>query len=76
MLIETYRASGIGPTLFGRNGGGDRYYTDGQITIGVLSENAELPPAAPVARPEPAVLSGATRLWNAVKWLMRRTGAA
>jgi hypothetical protein len=75
MLIETYQVSGIGPTLFGRNGGGDRYYTDGQITIGVLSESAELQPTAPTARPEPTVVTGATWLWNAAEWLMRKAGA-
>jgi hypothetical protein len=76
MLTETYQVSGVGPTLFGRNGGGDRYDTDGQVTIGVLSGNAEPQPTAPSARPEPAVATGATRLWNAVKGLMRRTGAS
>jgi hypothetical protein len=74
MLIETYEVSGVGPTLFGRNGGGDRYYTDGQITVGVLSENAEPQPADPTARPEPAVRSGAGWLWNAAAWLIRKAG--
>ncbi len=70
MLTETYQVSGLGPTLFGKNGGGDRYYTDGQITVGVLSENAEPRPAGPTARPEPAFRSG-------VNWLfqMARRGA-
>ena len=50
MLTEIYNVTGIGPTLFGRNGGGDPYYTDGEVTVGVLSANA-----APVAEP-PRVL--------------------
>jgi hypothetical protein len=27
--------AGRGPTLNGRNGGGDRYFTDGEVTIGM-----------------------------------------
>lgn len=36
-LSGTFRMPGIGPTDRGRNGGGDRYRTDGQITVGVLT---------------------------------------
>jgi len=35
-LLEEYRIRGLGPTRLGRNGGGDPYYTDGDIRIGVL----------------------------------------
>src|SRR5215469_10266215 len=36
MVDALFRISGIGPTLFGRNGGGDPYYTDGEIDIASL----------------------------------------
>jgi hypothetical protein len=36
-LLEEYHVPGLGPTLFGRNGGGDRYLTDGYIRVGVLA---------------------------------------
>ena len=36
-LTVEYRVSGVGPTLDGRNGGGDRYFTDGEIDVGVLT---------------------------------------
>lgn len=35
-VAATYRISGVGPTLTGRNGGGDRYYTDGEIVVSRL----------------------------------------
>lgn len=38
VVNSIYEVSGIGPTLAGRNGGGDRYYTDGEIKISVLVE--------------------------------------
>ena len=38
VVVSTYEVSGIGPTLNGRNGGGDSYYTDGEIKFSVLVE--------------------------------------
>jgi hypothetical protein len=36
VLSDTYRIAGSGRTSDGRNGGGDRYFTDGEIVVGVL----------------------------------------
>jgi len=36
LLERSYGIAGRGPTQDGRNGGGDRYFTDGQTTVGVL----------------------------------------
>ena len=36
-LVEEYRIRGFGSTRLGRNGGGDPYYTDGDIRVGVLA---------------------------------------
>lgn len=37
-LQRQYQVVGVGPTQDGRNAGGDRYYTDGMLSIGVLIE--------------------------------------
>jgi hypothetical protein len=42
LLADRYMVMGIGPTTKGRNGGGDRYFTDGNLAVGVLGN---LPPA-------------------------------
>jgi hypothetical protein len=44
MVTRIYNVSGIGPTVAGRNGGGDWYYTDGEIRMAVIP-----PGAAPFA---------------------------
>jgi hypothetical protein len=36
MLEAFYRIAGIGPTSDGRNGEGDRYFTDGETTVAVI----------------------------------------
>ncbi|MGA0594844.1 LssY C-terminal domain-containing protein [Enterovirga sp. CN4-39] len=41
MVERRYTISGVGPTLFGRNGEGDRYYTDGEILVSVLTPDGE-----------------------------------
>jgi hypothetical protein len=46
MVTTLYSVSGVGPTINGRNGEGDRYYTDGEIHFAVLS-----PGAVPVSAP-------------------------
>jgi LssY C-terminus len=33
MVTAKYQVTGIGPTLAGRNGGGDLYYTDGEVWL-------------------------------------------
>jgi hypothetical protein len=47
-----FQIEGVGPTLRGRNGGGDRYFTDGDALIGVLAENCQLHQGEPVAPPD------------------------
>jgi hypothetical protein len=36
-VAKTYSVSGVGPTLFGRNGGGDPFTTDGEIAFADLA---------------------------------------
>ena len=47
-LAQIYQVTGSGPTLLGRNGEGDRYITDGEMTVGVL-RTGELAGAVPAA---------------------------
>jgi hypothetical protein len=70
MVTALYGVSGVGPTINGRNGEGDRYFTDGEIHFAVLS-----PGAAPVSAP-PEQLANAPLVemkngaWRAVSaWL-------
>lgn len=49
-LLRLFAVSGIGPTLAGRNGGGDRFFTDGELYVGELVEAID--PAIPPVRAE------------------------
>jgi hypothetical protein len=64
MVELRYQVSGIGPTLNGRNGGGDRYYTDGEIVVAVLVADGRRRsgPAATLAAPP--LISIKDALWK------------
>ena len=52
-LTEVFQVTGVGATLDGRNGGGDRYFTDGEITIGLISPGNKVQSAPPKVRLNP-----------------------
>ena len=69
-VTEQFQVTGVGATLLGRNGGGDRYYTDGELTIGVVAKDAsrnELPDR--LENPVPIQIKD--QLWSAIRPLMQ-----
>ncbi len=69
-LREVFQVTGVGATLFGRNGGGDPYYTDGELTVGVLA-----PPGreddSPTTLGNPPVIRLKEQLWSAVRPMLQ-----
>jgi hypothetical protein len=61
-----FQISGIGPTLFGRNGGGDPYYTDGEIHVAVLVPGAANGPADPPTIPPPSLIALKDAVWHGI----------
>ena len=70
LVKTTYSVSGVGPTLFARNGGGDPYFTDGEIAMSTLSEGcaARAEPPVALATPLPAQASNALFRWIGRLW--------
>lgn len=67
MVTTTYQVSGVGPTLFGRNGQGNRYFTDGEIDIMVLTRGGAVNQQPPTDLPSPPVVSFKDELWRSVR---------
>ncbi len=72
-VVATYSVSGVGPTFFARNGGGDPYFTDGEIEVSKLVSGCSAEGGAPEALPPPpkiaaknAVFSWLRSLWGAL----------
>ena len=70
-VVSTYEVSGIGPTLNGRNGGGDSYYTDGEIKFAVLVEGCGRQATATTELANPPLVDAKNRAWSAAASLLR-----
>jgi hypothetical protein len=67
-LVDTiYTVSGIGPTLNGRNGEGDWYYTDGEIEIAVISPGANPGTNTATILDVPTSVAIKNKIWNGVR---------
>jgi len=66
----TYWVSGVGPTLFGRNGGGDPFFTDGEIAFARLAPGCQTHEGAPAALAPPARIAAKNTVfaWLAGVW--------
>jgi hypothetical protein len=56
MVTGIYQMRGIGPTLNGRNGEGDPYYTDGEIRVARLVRRGEIADKVAKLLPAPALI--------------------
>jgi hypothetical protein len=69
-LTKLYQVTGVGATIAGRNGGGDRYFTDGELTIGVLRKEGATG-HAPDRLENPVAVQIKEQLWSAVRPLLQ-----
>lgn len=72
-LIEArYAISGIGPTLLARNGGGDLYFTDGEVWVLQLVAQCRRREAPPELPASPIVTQFKDRLWHELAEMVKR----
>ena len=64
--------SGVGPTLFARNGGGDPYFTDGDIALRQARLRLRaLRSGAPQALPDPPQIEAKNALFSWLRSMWR-----
>ena len=73
MIEARYQVMGIGPTLLGRNGEDDPYFTDGEVWILRLVEDCAKRAAPPDILPNPPVTAFKDAIWKNVADLYRST---
>jgi hypothetical protein len=71
VVASIYEITGVGPTLNGRNGEGDTYYTDGEIKISVLVEGCAQRAATTTELSNPPLVEVKNRAWAAVAKTLR-----
>jgi hypothetical protein len=66
MVTAKYQVTGVGPTMTGRNGGGDPYYTDGEVWIVRLTEDCHKQSAPVSVIPSPAATELKDQIWHGI----------
>lgn len=67
-MVQTFfQISGTGPTLLGRNGEGDPYYTDGEIDIASLVVDGIKRRKPPGILPPPPLIALKDQVWHGIK---------
>jgi len=66
MVEAKYQVTGIGPTIAGHNGGGDLYYTDGEIWLLRLVEACKKREGPAVTIPSPPATELKDQIWRAI----------
>jgi hypothetical protein len=70
-----YEVTGVGPTLVGRNGEGDRYYTDGEIKISRLVAGCNAKADTIVELANPPIVDLKNETWKAIAGILQSTAS-
>lgn len=70
VVMTIYEVTGIGPTLTGRNGEGDEYYTDGEVKISVLVDGCNTRSESVTVLADPPIVEMKNEAWGAVEKLL------
>ena len=63
-LTSLYQVTGVGATFLGYNGGGDQYFTDGELSVGILSLKNVVAAVPPSQSPNPVPVELKHRVWG------------
>jgi hypothetical protein len=66
MVDAKYQVTGVGPTLTGRNGGGDPYYTDGEVWVLRLVAACQKRTGPTAIIPSPPATEIKDQIWHAI----------
>ncbi|WP_413776424.1 LssY C-terminal domain-containing protein [Rhodopseudomonas sp. P2A-2r] len=75
MVTAKYQVTGIGPTLAGRNGGGDAYFTDGEVWIVRLVVACQKRDGPAVTIPSPPATEIKDAIWSAISTALGNNAA-
>jgi hypothetical protein len=66
MVNAKYQVTGVGPTVTGRNGGGDPYFTDGEVWIVRLAEDCHKQTEPVTVIPSPPATELKDQIWHGI----------
>jgi hypothetical protein len=65
-VTAKYQVTGVGPTVTGRNGGGDPYFTDGEVWIVRLAEDCQKQSGPVTVIPSPPATELKDQIWHGI----------
>jgi hypothetical protein len=71
MVLAIYEVTGVGPTLNGRNGEGDRYYTDGEIKVARLVAGCDSKSQTAVVLDNPPLVQLKNAAWTPIATILK-----
>jgi hypothetical protein len=71
VVLAIYEVTGIGPTLNGRNGEGDPYFTDGEIKIARLVAGCDAKAVTAVVLDNPPLVVVKDKAWQPIAALLK-----
>ena len=75
VVEAVYEVSGVGPTFMGRNGEGDRYFTDGEVKISRLVSGCNRKAETAVELKNPPLVDLKNETWKALAALLGASAA-
>jgi LssY C-terminus len=72
MVTAKYQVTGVGLTFTGHNGGGDLYYTDGEVWILRLSEDCHKQTGQVTVMPSPPATELKDQIWRSITQTLGR----
>ena len=75
VVEAVYEVSGVGPTFMGRNGEGDRYFTDGEVKVSRQVSGCDRKAETIIELKNPPLVDLKNQTWKALAALLQ-TGAA
>ncbi len=72
LVTAKYQVTGVGPTMSGRNGGGDRYFSDGEVWILRLVESCQRQTAPTAIIPSPPATEIKDQIFRALAETLRK----
>jgi len=76
VVEAVYEVSGVGPTFMGRNGEGDRYFTDGEVKISRLVPGCDRKVETAIELKNPPLVDLKNETWKALAALLGKGAAA
>jgi hypothetical protein len=64
--VLVFQVTGVGPTMKGKNGDGDWYYTDGELSVCVISLGNDIQTTTPQELPSPLAIQLKNQAWTSL----------